>query len=500
MAIDARIPLSVTPPEWNPLSFVEQWDRSRASEASTAAQTQTNQLQKVAFGDAMIQRAARNGANSPEVWDQEFKRLADAGVPGAGEMVGKWHPSTVQEVMRRGQPTAAGALQQAGNTAAAQQQPGGDSQLSAMSIEQKKRGIEGIGKLLEAFKTAPRNKQEYDADIDDVVAAGWPEASHWKNFIPGGALGDATFGNQFSGVLNNLTAKFQELQAGLSQGGLDAPREPQPEYKTMPSEAGPLNVSIPPGGGKPSIEFAPVGGTANPAFEKKFAPGAGGVGVEPTLSPLSLSSMADQYLAGDKSVFQNLGRGAQGAANVVALRDEVYATAKERGMTGSEVASAMAEFAGYTAGQRAIGTRGANVSMAGEEARSMGNLVISTSRAVDRSSFPDWNAVTNSFEARTGGTEVKDFAAALNSYINVYSRAIAPSGQGPTVSDKEHARELLQTAFSHGQVESVMRILNTEIDLALAAPDTVKRKYREKFTGKKSAEPAVSDDTPDWDK
>src|SRR5690606_6718593 len=67
--------------------------------------------------------------------------------------------------------------------------------------------------------------------------------------------------------------------------------------------------------------LAPHGGT-----------GASGTG-EPTIDDETLTAMAEQYLAGDKSVFQNLGRGAQGATNVVALRKRVAEVAKEAGMT-----------------------------------------------------------------------------------------------------------------------------------------------------------------------
>ena len=71
--------------------------------------------------------------------------------------------------------------------------------------------------------------------------------------------------------------------------------------------------------------------------------------------------MAEQYLAGDKSVFQNLGRGAQGAANVVALRQRVTQVAKGKpACHRTRSRSCRTSSQGMGAAQRALGTRSAN--------------------------------------------------------------------------------------------------------------------------------------------
>jgi hypothetical protein len=78
--------------------------------------------------------------------------------------------------------------------------------------------------------------------------------------------------------------------------------------------------------------------------------------------------MAGQYLSGDKSVMQNLGRGAQGAENIVKLRAEITRQAKEAGLKPDQIATKMADFAGRTAAMRALGTRGVNVEYAANTA------------------------------------------------------------------------------------------------------------------------------------
>ena len=204
-------------------------------------------------------------------------------------------------------------------------------------------------------------------------------------------------------------------------------------------------------------------------------------GAEPTLSPSTLQTMADQYLSGDKAVMQNLGRGAQGAANVVALREAIAEAARNKGLSGAEIAAKQSEFMGMNAAQRALGTRQANFGLAKSEAYEMADLVTETSQNVSRTQFMPINKALNAYNTNTGGTEIREFGAALNSFINAYARAISPVGT-PTVSDKDHARAMLSTADSHEQVVAIMDQLKKEMEAAGRAPGVVKKEIREGFT------------------
>lgn len=204
-------------------------------------------------------------------------------------------------------------------------------------------------------------------------------------------------------------------------------------------------------------------------------------GAEPTLSPDTQRKMAEQYLSGDKGVMQNLGRGAQGAANVVALRETIARVAEGRGLSGAEIAAKQSEFMGMNAAQRALGTRQANFGLAKSEAYEMADLVTETSQNVSRTQFMPINKALNAYNTNTGGTEIREFGAALNSFINAYARAISPVGT-PTVSDKDHARAMLSTADSHEQVLAIMGQLKKEMEAAGRAPGVVKKEIREGFT------------------
>ena len=217
-------------------------------------------------------------------------------------------------------------------------------------------------------------------------------------------------------------------------------------------------------------------GAAPRLFAPPRAGGAGGAG-EPTLDDDTLTSMAEQYLAGDKSVFQNLGRGAQGAANVVALRQRVTQVAKEAGMTPDQIALVQNEFQGMGAAQRALGTRSANFGLAEKEAYSMADLVIDASSKVPRTQFMPINKAIIAYENNTGDAQSRQFGAALNSFIQAYARAVNPVGT-PTVSDKDHARAMLSTADSHEALIAIIEQLKREMDAAGAAPGAVQKQIR----------------------
>jgi len=199
----------------------------------------------------------------------------------------------------------------------------------------------------------------------------------------------------------------------------------------------------------------------------------------------TLSALARQARAGDTSVFTNVGRGAQGAENIAALRREIARQNTEAGTTPEEQAVKNAEYFGTKAGQRTLGTRTANIEQAVTEAQQLAPLVLEASNKVDRTRFPLLNSVILAAERGTGDENVVRLGVAINGMINVYARAINPTGV-PTVSDKEHARDILQAAWSKGQIGAAIDQMNKEMAAARAAPGAVKQQMREDLTGKKT--------------
>lgn len=225
------------------------------------------------------------------------------------------------------------------------------------------------------------------------------------------------------------------------------------------------------------------GGPADPDTIKKLGEAKKAATGETSFDDNTMTKMADQYLAGDKGVLVNLGRGAQGATDLKALRRRIVERMDEQGITPAQQAVKMQEFVGLAAGERALGTRTAQIEMAANEARNMMKPALEAAAAVPRTSFVPVNKLIESWQ--TGG--VSDpaqarFAAANFSLVNTYVRAIAPTGVPPE-SARNHAMAMLSGAMSHESYKAVVDQMNIEMEAALKSPQQVQEKFREMHGG-----------------
>lgn len=342
--------------------------------------------------------------------------------------------------------------------------------------------------------------------------------------VPAAPPADSGFGINIPGVGNSLAAGFQSWAntapgnpiAGLANllGGMSTGQRVDPQgialqnmqnmYVALRQRGFPHADALA-GASNPEmlktmltpVKVAPGEQLVNPNLPGAAGGGASGsnnAGVvfannSGILGKDVLTGMADQYLAGDQTVFQNLGRGSTAPINIANLRQRVLERMNELGVTPAQQASKMAEMKGYEAAQKTLGARSANIEMAVTEANQLAPQVLQTSAAVNRTNYPALNKVILAAKEGTGDPGVVKFSAALNSFINVYSRAVNPFGS-TTVNDKEHARELLSTYWANGQINAGVQQLQKEMELARTSPDMVRDAIRRSFTdGSKGASP-----------
>lgn len=133
---------------------------------------------------------------------------------------------------------------------------------------------------------------------------------------------------------------------------------------------------------------------------------------------------------------------------------------------------------GATAAERSLATQTAKMSTAANEANQMVNVVRDLSDKVDRTEFPTINAITNAVSKGTGGKEIVQLNTSINALVNSYARAISPTGQ-PTVSDKNHAREVINSAYSTGQLGAILDVMQQEMSIARKAAGTASTELKE---------------------
>ena len=203
--------------------------------------------------------------------------------------------------------------------------------------------------------------------------------------------------------------------------------------------------------------------------------------------PATIDVLARRLNAGDTSALQNVGRGAQGAAMIQAIRKrQTEILEKEQGLTpdaaAKQTANATAEFGGIKAGERTLGTRTANIEMAVNEAYNMLPQAQAASDAVPRSKWVALNKLIQAGETQSSDPDMARFLAAHTAVVNTYARAISPSGT-PTVADKEHAREIFSTATGPEAYKAVLTQIAKEMEAARRSPGQVREEFRSGTTG-----------------
>lgn len=195
------------------------------------------------------------------------------------------------------------------------------------------------------------------------------------------------------------------------------------------------------------------------------------------ISDKAIDFMADQYLAGDTSVFTNLGRGAQGAENIGRLRSAIAQKAEERGIGGGRQAVTQAEYKGLQSAERALGTREANIGTAIIEANKFASNALAASDKLGRSNFVPWNQLKQTGQRALSNPDLAQFRAYNNSFLQMYTRAVQGSGT-VTVDARRHADEMLSTADGPQAYRAVIQALQAEMRAAVQAPQELRELIR----------------------
>lgn len=195
----------------------------------------------------------------------------------------------------------------------------------------------------------------------------------------------------------------------------------------------------------------------------------------------TLRAMALQYLAGDRSVMQNLGRGKSGERAVRDLRNMIQTVAVERGMNPTQIASKLAEYGGYQSGLGALGTRQANIDTAAAEANNFAELSISASNRVPRGRFVPLNQLVQAGQVMTSDPALADFAIKAMSLANA---AATVAGRGTTNQflQEEYMRQL-STAPDAASYEARAKAIIQEAKAVSKSTRDVRGEMVEGFTG-----------------
>jgi hypothetical protein len=161
---------------------------------------------------------------------------------------------------------------------------------------------------------------------------------------------------------------------------------------------------------------------------------------------------------------------------------------------GEILADRANEYKGQGAGERTLGTRGANLSIAAAELDKFVPIAQQASDKVPRASFVPLNKLTRTARNQWS-PEQAAFEAANRSVLNAFSQ-VASRGV-PTVHNTEEAEKMLYTAQTPEQYKAVLAQLQREAKGALAAIPEAReamkssREGNEPTTGVKKYDPST---------
>jgi hypothetical protein len=192
------------------------------------------------------------------------------------------------------------------------------------------------------------------------------------------------------------------------------------------------------------------------------------------LSDDAIELAATRLLNGEQAskVLANMGRGAQGAADIRAVQNRLAEKAKDSNVDATKI---LQNTQNVTADNRTfteLGAREGKIATAVQESKNFAKIALDASNKVPRDKFVPWNKLKNYSESQLSDPNLAAFKAANTSLINAYARAVG--GGTVTVHGQEEGEKMLNTATSPEAYNAVVQQILTETQAALDSPKQVR--------------------------
>lgn len=219
----------------------------------------------------------------------------------------------------------------------------------------------------------------------------------------------------------------------------------------------------------------------------------------PNAAILSGAGGRSETVESDAEVYRQTGKMPAGIARTPQGQAEAHAIrslAREKeileGGDPAEWSSRWQSFAAQASGKRALETRAAGLSLAENEASSLIPRVREISGKISRTNYPTLNSLILASQKGSGGQDVIKLGIAVESLVPVYARVLKPVGQVGQ-GDMARAHDILDKAWSDGQINAALDQMQVELKSARTALD--KTMTESENRGKPKKEPDQSTTT-----
>ena len=153
------------------------------------------------------------------------------------------------------------------------------------------------------------------------------------------------------------------------------------------------------------------------------------------------------------------------AAGMVIDAARKEAAAKGEQLSSTDLVKLGTQIAGSNAAARSLTVKAAGLSLAENEANRLIPRVRELLPKLDHTQFTDLNAALDSLKKRSGNEDLVKLGISTESLSKVYARVLKQGGQ-TTVDDNHQAEQLLNKAWSAGQINAALDQMEVELQSA----------------------------------
>ena len=138
----------------------------------------------------------------------------------------------------------------------------------------------------------------------------------------------------------------------------------------------------------------------------------------------------------------------------------------DHGVNANVAKGLVQKYAAQMAGARTLANTEARIITALQEVRGTASQVLDISEKIPRTQYKTLNDIYLAYQKGTGGKEVARLNVALETLVNDYAATLGRGSNQTTDSAKQHAREMLERGYSHGQMEAAVDQMLIDVERA----------------------------------
>jgi hypothetical protein len=193
------------------------------------------------------------------------------------------------------------------------------------------------------------------------------------------------------------------------------------------------------------------------------------------LDPKATENAAEAYVKTGK-LPTGIGRGAQGPQEIAQILSRAAQIAEQRGIDPDKLAENWQSFGARSGGLKTLFQRATGLTLVENEANRLIPRVRELLPQLDHTQYKDLNAAINAYKERTGDPSIVKLGISAESLSSVYAR-ILKGGGTPTGGETERAHEMLNKAWSSGQINAALDQMGLELQSAKQSTDDTLKEY-----------------------